>query len=477
MFLLQYPRKKRLARSHAAGITLLLALTLIVSGCTDKQIDAGPIEQLNTVNTDIAAKIDEATVNAMKISGATQAVVGVWGAGGDYLKSFGEGATPGSHFRAAQTSQPLYCALILEKAASGQLDLDRKIRLDNPREAGVNNVTYRQLCDMRSGLADFKTGYENIFVSNPGRVWSDRELLSQGVVRSPLSWPGLDVHPADTNALVLARVLRIKYRGNDGKLLQPVLDLAGMTNTSIAKPDETGMPGGSLTPLVYPTTGGETNCTVDAVTVEKVSPTMLGAAGPAVTTATDLKNFYEAYVGGKLGDKTTVLQAYPYPNPERDEEGMPTSTEGDAAAAAKPLPGMLNSAATGKNGDDKNTAGKNKNKNGDTAKQKETSVIGVADENAATPQYGWGFGIEKIGPLWGRYGAITGTLTAAYTNPEKGYTIVVALNNASAGPAVSQSFALQLAAFAAEATGEKLAWSAADQAANMTEYSACKPAT
>ncbi|UOQ59024.1 beta-lactamase family protein [Leucobacter rhizosphaerae] len=380
---------------------------------------------VNTVDDALATAFDDAIATAMQSSGSTEAIVGVWGTdGGEYVRAYGnEELSGGSLIRGAQATQPVMCALLLDLVDEGTLDLDREISKDLTRQVGIEGVTYRQLCDMRSGLADFKSGYLDIFANNPTRVWPDQELLAQGLVHSPLSWPGRDVHQSDTNPVVLSRALRVKTAGEMPALLKErVFSAANMNASFYPSPETTELSGSTLSGLTYPSSGGAPVCDAGVVEVPAVSSSMLAGAGGTVTTVTDLKNFYTAYLGGTFGGEQAgvVTETNPLANPERDADGNPT-TEPDPAGAQ------------------------------------------------------WAFGMEKQGPLYGQSGAITGTLTAAYHDPESGYTVVVALNNSSAGAAFVKSLAFQLAAISTEAgSGAELGWTAADQAAKIAETAICQ---
>ena len=163
---------------------------------------------------------------------------------------------------------------------------------------------------------------------------------------------------------------------------------------------QTTLPDGSMSGLTYPSSGGAPVCSVpgeaegetvalEPVAVPEVSPSMLGGAGATVTTVTDLKNFYERYVGGEFGkgsaERVTSLSAPP-PAPPAEGEEAP-----------------------------------------------------------APPVDGWTFGLEKQGPLYGMSGSMTGTITAAYHDPAGKFSVVVALNNSSAGSAFARALAFQLA--------------------------------
>lgn len=423
----------RTRRRGVAAISLLAAATLALTGCTGNGLGGGAGE-VNSIDAGLAGSIDEAIANAMQLSQSSNAIVGVWTGSGDYVHSYGEGISANSPIRAAQASQPVMCALVLDQVAQGKLKLDRKLSKDLPRQVGLEDITYGELCDATSGLADFKDStLVDIYANNPVRPWSDRELLAHALPHSPMNAPGAEVHPSDTNALLIARALRETTGTPVAQLLEDrVFAPAGMSNSGYPTEmnTQTTLPKDGMNGLSYASRGGAAVCSVpgeaegETVAVEptavpEVSPSMLGGAGATVTTVTDLKKFYEHYVSGSYGEKSAELvKTVTVPPPAEDAE---PPAEGE--------------------------------------------------EPAAPPTNGWTFGLEKQGTLYGRSGAITGTLTAAYHDPDNKFSVVVSLNNSSSGAAFVRALALQLAAIA----GNPVEWSAEDQAAVLSERAVCQP--
>ena len=409
-------------RTRFAAVALLATAALGLTACT-----GGPAisasSDVATLDKGLASSIDDAIATAMQQSGSTEAVVGVWSGDNAYVRGYGEGVDGNSLIRGAQATQPVLCALLLDYVAEGTIKLDRLVEKDLTRLSGIDDITYEQLCGMTSGLADFKATIADIFVNNPTRPWPDQELIAQGLAGSPLPWPGRDVNISDTNALVLSRALHVKTGEDISDLLKAkVFEPAGMGSSYFPNLSSTTVSGNTLSGLAYPSSGGAPVCEAGVAEKPEVSPSMLGGAGATVTTVTDLKNFYEHYLDGTFGGAASkrITETVPLQNPERDAEGNPTS-EPDTAAGE------------------------------------------------------WAFGMEKIGPLYGRSGAITGTLTAAYHDPESGFSVVVALNNSSAGAPFVKTLAFELAALATEAgAGPELPWTAADQTAALASAAICQ---
>lgn len=405
---------------RVAAVSALTVAALGLSACTGSTPTTSQ-DDVKTVGAELAGAIDDAVANALALSGSTEAVVGVWnGDSQAYVRGYGEGVTAATTFRGAQATQPFTCALLLDLVSTGQVKLDRKVSADLTRQSQIDDITYAQLCDQTSGLGDFKKGYADVNANNPARIWADKELLSNGLANSPLSWPGLDVHLSDTNVLLLDRALRVKFQQDTSTMLsEHVFVPLKMSSTSY--PTEFAPvepPKGSMNPLTYEKSGGKPVCETGTVNVAQMSPSMLRGAGSALTTVTDLKTFYTEYLAGAFGGDAAaaeVTEFAPAKNPKRDEEGNPT--------------------------EEPDTAGNQ-----------------------------IGFAVEKVGPLIGRSGAITGTITAAYTDPETQLTVVVALNNSTAGAGFAKALAFQLASL----TGAELTWTAEDQGAKLTELAVCQ---
>lgn len=410
-------------RARRAAIALLSAAAIGLSGCSGSGPSGGG-GAVSTLDAGLSERIDAAVAAAMEWSGSSAAIAGVWTESGDHVAAYGEGVQPNSAIRGAQATQPVLCALLLDLAREGTVDLDRPVSDDVPRQIGIAGITYRQLCDGTSGLADFAPPLADIFANNPSRPWPDRELLAQALPHSPLSWPGLDVHVSNTDSILLARALHAVTRRPIAELLEErVFGPAGMGSSFFPDPASTTLPGGGMTGLSYPSSGGSPVCDAAPQPVPAVAPAMLGPGGATVTTASDLKKFYTHYLSGFFGGELSpiITETRALANPERDESGAPV-------AATEP------------------------------------------DPNAAQ----WGFGVEKVGPLFGRSGAITGTLTSAYHDPTSGLTVVVALNNSSAGGDFSRALAFQLAALAAEAgVAGAMPWAAEVQGATLQGWAVC----
>lgn len=394
-----------------------LALTACTSGGSQVETQAGkPMPEA------VSAAIEEVVTTALEQTGSTQAMVGIWAPwAGDFVQGV---TTDGSQlgvdtqFWAGQSSQAVICAALLDAVNSGEIELNRKIERDLPRQVGVDGVTYGQLCDGTSGLADYKKGLEATFTNNPTRVWLERELIASGLVRSPLSEPGKEFHKSDTNAVLLGRALSIALKQPLSNILNDrVFGPQGMRFTSFPKPTTLTVSGEALQGSVYPVVGEAIQCEA-AVAVPELSNSMLSGAGGSVSTVTNMRDFYADYVAGAFESGET--------------EGLVTKTR-PFVAATKDAPASVES---------------------------------------------WGFGLMNIDPLWGNAGQITGTISAAFHDPKSGFSIVIALNNSSAGEDYVKNLALKLTSVVAETAPDglgKLSWNEEDVTAALAAGAVCQP--
>ncbi|WP_240183703.1 serine hydrolase domain-containing protein [Leifsonia aquatica] len=96
-----------------------------------------------------------------------------------------------------------------------------------------------------------------------------------------------------------------------------------------------------------------------------------------------------------------------------------------------------------------------------------------------------GLGVQLVGPLRGSSGAIPGYLSAMYTDPSSGLTVVVALNNSTPGAGFAQALAERFASIVSKVpavqkgtkTVAGLPWSEAQAVDAMTKAAPCPAKT
>lgn len=413
---------ERKIKKHRRSLALLSALAIFITGCSSSKPDATAIPE-TTLAAGTVTAIDSAISEAMQLAKATEAVVGVWSESGDYVSAFSSGSSrefdARALFRGAQTNQPILCALVLQLESEGSLKLDREVSRDIPRQTGIGDVTYRQLCDGTSGLPDFKGKFTNIYLENPTRTWPSGQLIAEALIQPKLSWPGLDVHRSDSDAVLLGRALSVLAEGDLPEMLEEkVFEPAEMFNTDIVESGTNLIPGDNSLAGTGFLPGP--NCEAGPVDFTELSVTMLGNSGNTITTVSDIKNFYTHLFNGTFGGEAglqTLTTVQPTDNPKRDSDGNVT-------------------------------------------------------EEPENPTSFRGFGVLKEGSLWGYNGALPGSATAAWHNPETGFTVVVALNNSTAGAGFASNLAKAIAAI----TGEPgLTWTVEEMNEKLVAAEVCPP--
>ena len=399
-------------RTTRAAAGLLTVSALILTGCTGGDGDLGAGS--NNVTPAIAEQVDAITAEAMEASRSTQAVVGVWMPdGSSYVTSYGDRApSPDAPIRAAETTAPMACAALMQLIATDEIDPDAEVGADLARQTGIEGITYRQLCDGTSGLADYAGAYRGITVNNPARPWNPNELIAQGLTQSPLPGAGEDVYISNTDLVLLGRALRaVTASTNADTFERLVFDPANMDHSRYPQTEQDGALPGAMNALITPSSGGEPVCDVDPIVVKDLSHSYLSTAGGTITTAEDLHAFYTQFFAKTYGGSAVfddMFQPKSLHRPKRDASG--TIVE----PAKEP------------------------------------------GEGEAVHEYAMGF--ERVGSMYGRSGELPGTMTSAFIEPESGMMVFIALNNSGASLAIPRAAGFALAAAAAAEAGVSLEW-------------------
>jgi len=413
---------------HLAAASLVVAATLLVSGCTaaPPAASSGPHQTSGSLPTAVEKQLNDTVTNAMKLSGASGAIVGVWApwsgswtaALGSTAKHGGDPMTTDMHFRIGDITRTMTCTVLLELADEGTVKLDDRASEYLPDLPGIDGITLRQLCQNTSGIGDYTATLKPQFVNNPTRQWPQLELVSDGLAEPRTGKPG-EVFADSSAGYVLLGMALQRATGQSWPSLYKkyVFGRLGMTETSYPESNPMSFP--TPHPDGYATALGDDGApqcgTITDVT--DLSASMAWTEGGVISTLGDLKQY--------------------------------------AQALAK---GTLVSAASSK------------------AQWKTTPIGG----NAATWRR-YGLGVETFGPLGGHGGSIPGFITSILSDPKTGLTVVVMLNNSTSGAQFAQTLGRQLASIASKARGKKAAplialpWSDQQAADNLKAVTVCPP--
>ncbi len=405
-----------------------LAIALALSGCTGGVVD--PVAEFDpvdaTLGEETTASLQSVLDQAITLSGSSGGIAGVWAPwAGQWVAAsgtvgFGEGAPkvkPDHDFRLATVTTEITCTVLLRLVDEGTVALDDEVADIVDWIPSLDGITLKHLCQDTSGLADYYPGLRSHFIANPERPWPPTELVSYGLALARTGPPGELVRESRSGILLLTLALERRT----GKSWS---ELAEQYVFSPLGLDATHLPSATETDLQgviggYSAAIAPTGAVDCAVLVDDSaqSSSMGGAAAGAVSDLDDTRRLAEAFATGALLNEET-----------KREQWQMVPLGGDAPT-----------------------------------------------------WYEAGVGGMQFGPLRGMAGESPGALTAAFTDPGSGLTVVVALNNSTSGAALVREAAFALASIAskADAAAEherplvELPWSLEQATTRMTELAVC----
>lgn len=316
-----------------AGGSLVVALAL--TGCSSDESDTGsatssaPTTASAASSTVALQKIDLATLDGIVKSVAENlqipgAVAILKTPDGDLTVKYGTGARgqnnpvdPAEHVRIGSNTKTMTGTVILQLVQEGKIKLDdpvSKFRSDVPNG---DNITIEQLLDMRSGLFNYTETAElnQTLDDDPQKQWKPEELLALGFANPPYFPPGQGYHYSNTNIVLLGLIAE----SLDGKLLPQIFQSRlfgplGLTGTSFPDTADDTIPApyshgyvfgtnmDTLTDpaLPEPMQAAAEDGSLQPNDVTNVNPSWAWAAGAGISTANDLVTWVQALVGGKV---------------------------------------------------------------------------------------------------------------------------------------------------------------------------------
>ncbi|WP_345065907.1 serine hydrolase domain-containing protein [Leifsonia kafniensis] len=411
-------------------LAVVISATLLLSGCT-LAADAKTSERAEATtpfSSEITGQLEAALTGAMTQAGASGAIVGVWApwagawtaAPGTTTLTGHEKLSTDMRFRIGTNTTAMTCTVLLKLVEEKRVALSDPVSKYLERVPGIDDITLGQLCQNTSGLADYTGQLGAQFVNNPTRDWPPLEVASAGMAAARTAKPGGGFTPSNTGIVLLGMALEVATHQDWDTLFQKyIFEPLNLTSTSFPGPNELSIPGSH--PHGYAASLGQGGQLVCESVLDEtqLSNSMAGVAGGVVSTVSDLKVWAQALAEGQLLSKKTT----------------------DAQWATIPA---------GANTVSWNT---------------------------------YGLGASQLGPLRGSDGSIPGFLSATYADPVSGLTIVVMLNNSTAGASFAKNLALQLASIAAAAPAVgsataptiTLPWSEADTVQALASTPACPP--
>ncbi|UWF77455.1 MULTISPECIES: serine hydrolase domain-containing protein [Microbacterium] len=379
------------------GAAAVLALTL--TGCTsaDPTVTYTPPPQAEGgLPEDTVAQLQTAVDEAMAAAGASGAIVGVWVPwSGSWVTGVGtQGAgddaevTTDMSFRIADVTRLMTCDVLYGMADDGLIPLDGKVPDYVPGVADMADITLLDLCNGTSGAGSSEEKVKPYLLNTPERVWAPLQLASFGLGQ-PRSEAKTAYRDSDAGYLMLGMALERESGKSASQLIaEYVTRPLGLESTSLPGDKAAPpQPAPALKGYYLPAIEGGYDCAAPVDITGMSASTGFTDSG-AVSTIEELGRYVQAEARQAL----------------RGEKAEP-------ARFGSPLP----------------------------------AGPGAPSWHQAT---GGGY---LVGSMIGQHGWTPGYATAAYADPETGFTVAVTLNNSTSGGAIAGYLAWELAAIASKA--------------------------
>ena len=307
-----------------APFFFLVTLSALSSSAqTSPPASTSPHATPSITDPSIQSRIVEAVENDRKRFGGNTPIpatlIGVWDAKGhNFIRAFGYSdlvkkvpLTPADHFRIGSNTKTFVVSVLL------QLVAEKKLGLDDPLShfsLGVtipngDNITVRELCEMRSGLFE---GYDtpefkklNMKVPkdfNPGMI------VAWAMKQKPYFPPGKGYNYSNTNYLLLGMIIREITKDSVGNQIRKrLLEPFGLTQTCFPETQEMPSPW---------TRGYALDKQRNWKDVSNTIPVQLmGTAGEMISDMNDIRRWIELYATGKTcgaGTYNDLMNCIPF---------------------------------------------------------------------------------------------------------------------------------------------------------------------
>jgi len=314
-----------------------VVVALVIAGCSSNESHETHESGTGTTTSTSAAasstvalqKIDATALNDivagvakdLQIPGAVAILKTPYG---DFTVKYGTGVRGQDspvdtveHIRIGSNTKTMTGTVILQLVQEGKIALTDPVSKYRPDVPNGDNITIEQLLDMRSGLFNYtETAELNEALDNdPQKQWKPDELLALGFANPPYFPPGQGYHYSNTNIVLLGLIAEAL----DGKPLPQIFQSRlfgplGLTGTSFPDITDNTIPARYSRGYVYGTNmdtltdpalpeamqAAAKDGTLQPNDVTDVNPSWAWAAGAGISTADDLVTWVQALVGGQL---------------------------------------------------------------------------------------------------------------------------------------------------------------------------------
>ncbi|MFC7787774.1 serine hydrolase domain-containing protein [Microbacterium sp. MAHUQ-60] len=393
----------RSSRRLRAAVGGAVALVLALTGCSASEPDFSytPPKQVEAkLPDDVTAQLQSAVEKAMVATGSSGAIVGVWVPwSGEWVTGLGTQTanddtkvTTDMSFRVADVTRMMTCDVLYGMVDDGKVKLDTPVPKHVSGVADLSDITLLDLCNGTSGVGSSEAAAKPYWLNTPDREWAPLQLASFGLgVQRGAAHT--TYRDSDAGYLMLGLALeRISGESASQLISRYVTTPLELDSTSLPSPAASApKPAPALKGAYLPEVEGGYDCKAP-VDITKISSSIGFTDSGVVSTITDLGRYTQAEARQALREKNAA--------PARFESPLPASSKAPAWYQA-----------TG--------------------------------------------GAYLVGSMIGQHGWVPGYATAAYADPETGFTVAVTLNNSAAGGGTAAYLAWQLAAIASKAPAAK----------------------
>ena len=292
----------------ALFVPLFVAAAVLVAATLADVAAAGPAA---AARPNRASALTAAIKQVMRQTSIPGVIVGVWQPGvAPYVKAFGvrnkatgRPMTTDLHLRIGSETKTFTITAVLQLVDQGKVGLDDPIGNYLSGVPNGNEITIRQLAEMRSGLVSYTTSeaWSQAYQSNPLRPWTPQELLPYSFSQPLLFAPGTQFNYSNTNTILLGLLVeKVSGQSLSAFISQHILKAEGLTHTSF--------PAGAAIPSPYAQGYSKQTPNGKLANVTKWNPAWAWAAGSMISTIADLHTWARVVATGTLLTPATQQQ-------------------------------------------------------------------------------------------------------------------------------------------------------------------------
>ncbi|MQS11008.1 beta-lactamase family protein [Streptomyces kaniharaensis] len=248
----------------------------------------------------VTARLDAAIRQVMSQASVPGVIVGLTTPNDSYVRAFGVADKPAGtpmspdlYMRIGSVTKTFTATAILRLVDQGKVGLDDPVSKYIPNVPNGDQITLRELGDMRSGLFSysFDPDFQQAFFSDPNRPFTPDQLLAYSFKHPPNFPPDAKFEYSNTNAILLGLVVeKVSGQSLSDFMKQQVFTPAGLNKTVL--PTDAAFPD--------PHAHGYTNQTLNGATADSTTwnPSWGWAAGAVISNLTDLQTWAKVLATG-----------------------------------------------------------------------------------------------------------------------------------------------------------------------------------